>query len=587
MKLSVLSQNVQGLNNPDTMNRVCGYFLPLLPQVDVLMLQEHKLRGNKVSDLGKAVWPLASFFSIDALPAYGHDVDEPGAGSGGICIWISPSIKHMVVSNGQDRSGRALWVRLSGLPGGDIAILNIYAPNSPSERRVLWDELAATLPHDCRWVLGGDWNVVESREDKSSVDGNVLAGTEWVSFQQLIGGLEVTDPFDRTSAIKYTWDNRRKDSKRVLARLDRIYAFVNPSGDPSQAEYHIRSDCGHSDHLPVWRSLELKKPVERPSMWKMNCRYLDDEKVKATFATIWSSHPTLGFFGKTRRCVRFFKGYCKQQAKANREKEVRLRTDLAQAMELLQVDPSSPHNQQRLSSCADDLEKLELIKLRGQQVRNRIKWMQVGDSGSKEFYRATKKHSGASRITELEDQLGVPRHDRSELEEICIQYYQSLYQQGPHSEAIMVARAEVLDCLEDRLSPEARRQLDAPILVGELTTALRAMAAHKAPGKDGLTTEFYQKFWPLMMDDYMKMINESLATERFPSGVTCGVLTLLHKGGRRSHLSNWRPIALLNVAYKIYAKAFNPFLARSFVTTSQLFFQGDLYWITSCSRMKL
>lgn len=269
MKLSILTQNVQGLNNPETLHRVRGYFFPLLPQTDILMLQEHKLRGDKATDLGKSIWPLATFFSIDALPAYGHEADEPGAGSGGVCIWVAPSIKHMVVSSGQDRSGRALWVRLSGLPGGDIAVLNIYAPNSPGERRVMWDELAATLPRDCRWVLGGDWNVVETRDDKSSEDGNILAGAERVNFHQLTTGLEVSDPFDRTSAIRFTWDNRRKDSKRVLARLDRIYTFTGSDGDPSQADYHIRGDNGHSDHLPVWRSMELKRQVDCPSLWKL------------------------------------------------------------------------------------------------------------------------------------------------------------------------------------------------------------------------------------------------------------------------------------------------------------------------------
>lgn len=137
-----------------------------------------------------------------AVPAYGHETDEPGAGSGGISTWIAPSIKHMVESSGQDRSGRALWVRLSGIPGGDVSILNVYAPNSPSERRILWDELASILPRDCRWVLGGDWNVVEFPEDKSNSAGNILAGAERVSFHQLLVGLEVNDPFDRSSPLK-------------------------------------------------------------------------------------------------------------------------------------------------------------------------------------------------------------------------------------------------------------------------------------------------------------------------------------------------------------------------------------------------
>lgn len=33
------------------------------------------------------------------------------------------------------------------------------------------------------------------------------------------------------------------------------------------------------------------------------------------------------------------------------------------------------------------------------------------------------------------------------------------------------------------------------------------------------------------------------------------MIALQHKGGQRSALTNWRPITLLNVGYKIFAKA--------------------------------
>jgi hypothetical protein len=36
--------------------------------------------------------------------------------------------------------------------------------------------------------------------------------------------------------------------------------------------------------------------------------------------------------------------------------------------------------------------------------------------------------------------------------------------------------------------------------------------------------------------------------------MTRGMLVLLHKSGNRESLNNWRPISLLNVSYKIYAK---------------------------------
>jgi hypothetical protein len=50
------------------------------------------------------------------------------------------------------------------------------------------------------------------------------------------------------------------------------------------------------------------------------------------------------------------------------------------------------------------------------------------------------------------------------------------------------------------------------------------------------------------------MINEAIQSGFLPPSVTEGLITLLHKGGSRSSLNNWRPITLLNIAYKLYAK---------------------------------
>lgn len=263
--------------------------------------------------LGRTFWPRAGFFFQDASPAYGHNADEPSAGSGGICTWVAPNIKHLVKSTGHSRSGRAQWIRLSSIPGGDISILNVYAPNSSQSRRALWDELASVLPQDCRCILLGNWNVVESPSDKSNIDGRILSGVEKISFHELLASLEVSDSFNCPNNICYTWDNRRRDGRRLLARLDRFYTFEAPAGEPLKKDYFILSDCSHSDHLPVWCAMELKTQTKQPSSWKMNCFFLDDPVVKEAFAKIWASHPTLGFFSKTRRCTKFYKKFARRK----------------------------------------------------------------------------------------------------------------------------------------------------------------------------------------------------------------------------------------------------------------------------------
>jgi hypothetical protein len=50
------------------------------------------------------------------------------------------------------------------------------------------------------------------------------------------------------------------------------------------------------------------------------------------------------------------------------------------------------------------------------------------------------------------------------------------------------------------------------------------------------------------------MINDSIQRGCFPESMNHGLIALLHKGGEREGLGNWRPITLLNNSYKIVAK---------------------------------
>jgi hypothetical protein len=93
------------------------------------------------------------------------------------------------------------------------------------ERIDLWEDLLASLPKDCMWFFYGDWNAIESTEDKSTSYGKIMSDVESLIFQQLKSALKIEDIFFRTSPIKFSWDNKRRDEVRVLARLDRITPF--------------------------------------------------------------------------------------------------------------------------------------------------------------------------------------------------------------------------------------------------------------------------------------------------------------------------------------------------------------------------
>lgn len=62
---------------------------------------------------------------------------------------------------------------------------------------------------------------------------------------------------------------------------------------------------------------------------------------------------------------------------------------------------------------------------------------------------------------------------------------------------------------------------------------------------------------PLAIDwpQYHKMMESSLAAQRLSHGVNAGLITQIHKGGTCNPLNQWRSITLLNLSYKLLAKA--------------------------------
>ena len=88
----------------------------------------------------------------------------------------------------------------------------------------------------------------------------------------------------------------------------------------------------------------------------------------------------------------------------------------------------------------------------------------------------------------------------------------------------------------------------------ELLKTLKSMQNNKSPGNDRLTKEFHETFWNEIKNPFMNSITE--AREKRNQRQSQAVIKLIQKKERDKHfIKNWRPISLLNVDYKIIAKA--------------------------------
>jgi len=198
---------------------------------------------------------------------------------------------------------------------------------------------------------------------------------------------------------------------------------------------------------------------------------------------------------------------------------------------------------------------METQKTEGRKIRSRARWHLLGDKLTADFFNTVKESPNTSSITELRDSQGILHHDLNTLEHLCTDFYTKLYTTESITPEILSDREAILSCMSSRFPPSIGHQLEGPFTEQELYHALKQMAKGRSPGPDGITVDFFCQYWNLIGSDFTDMVHQAVSQGHLPSGMTSGTIALIFKAGDCADLSNWCPITLLNVSYKIIAKA--------------------------------
>ena len=107
-----------------------------------------------------------------------------------------------------------------------------------------------------------------------------------------------------------------------------------------------------------------------------------------------------------------------------------------------------------------------------------------------------------------------------------------------------------------QLSEVDKNTMEGELTVQECRQILKTFSNGKSPGEDGFTVEFYVQFFELLAPDMPASLNAAYLHGKMSVSQRRGVITLIPKDDSNLlELSNWRPITLLNVDYKIASKA--------------------------------
>ena len=88
----------------------------------------------------------------------------------------------------------------------------------------------------------------------------------------------------------------------------------------------------------------------------------------------------------------------------------------------------------------------------------------------------------------------------------------------------------------------------------EVEVALKQMAPLKAPGPDVMPPIFFQHYWDSVGDDIAKVVLFCLNSKEFLPCLNHTYITLIPNIKSPEFISEFRPIVLCNVLYKLVSK---------------------------------
>ncbi|XP_012852582.1 PREDICTED: uncharacterized protein LOC105972190 [Erythranthe guttata] len=154
-------------------------------------------------------------------------------------------------------------------------------------------------------------------------------------------------------------------------------------------------------------------------------------------------------------------------------------------------------------------------------------------------------------ISGLCDSAGVWCEKEFELENIVSEYFRNIFTSEHPS---MAAMEEMLGAIEPLVGDSMNKTLLEEYTQEEVKRALDEMHPLKSPGPDGFPAVFFQRFWNLVGGDVTKWVLTLLNHQEMPSKGNYTHIMLIPKCQDPRNMTQFRPISLSNVVYKIASK---------------------------------
>lgn len=180
--------------------------------------------------------------------------------------------------------------------------------------------------------------------------------------------------------------------------------------------------------------------------------------------------------------------------------------------------------------------------------KSRRAWVQDGDRNTSFYHRSTIIRRNRSRIKALKidgEWVSNPRV----LSDHISNFFKCLFARVQPVDLEFTTRVE-----GNMLNGVQATRLTRMASLEEVKRAVSGMKRFGSPGPDGIQAAFYQHFWEEVGPKLTGFVNNALTFSRVPTGMLEAFITLIPKKDCPEDASDFRPITLLNVAFKVVSK---------------------------------
>ena len=486
----------------------------------------------------------------------------------GVAIIITGNYEYRVLRLERDNEGRFLILEIER-KGAVYTIGNIYAPtrNFEKDQQQCFTNFTAKLElmQNIHTILGGDLNLyMNPRLDKldNSPDYNDNRNfradvCSFVETNNIVDVWRTINPDKRC----FTWhrgDKRSRldyllTSEHLLNFIDDVDILPGIQSDHSLLKLSLKTGNKHEKGRGFWKfnSSLLHDPVYVDKIKNViretaqNYEGLEDKRMLWEIIKLEIRTQTIPYCVMKKR----------QKEKTERDLNKKFTTLFEKVNSGARIEKET---WQEFSQVKLQLDNLERERARGVIIRSKAQWVEEGEKNTSYFLRLEKHNYCNKLITKLKVGENLITDPIQILDE-GQNFYQNLYSENVgHDESHMREIGNTFTNTDSLPKINAIQQEHCERLMTEndLLKSLKAFKNGKTPGTDGLNAEFYKFFWHDIKQFLLASINYSLEHGTLSIALRRAIISLLPKGDKdRLYLKNWRPISLLNVDYKILAKA--------------------------------